>query len=148
MLFGTAVTHLSHNVLPIDHVQAAAVVPAHEEGTGIIHTEYRAERTGERRLGIIHPHQFHTGAGGIVPADTLHGIFTETAWPAPPFLKAEDPERFFSRILRSALYSLPIKPSRRRKQRNAYFSLSTGFSVAVTRLAFLLISQSAEMKWV
>src|SRR5699024_5602700 len=82
--------------------------------------------------------------GGYAP----RYLYSETAWPAPPFLKAEDPERFFSRILRSALYSLPIKPSRRRKQRNAYFSLSTGFSVAVTRLAFLLISQSAEMKWV
>ena len=58
-----------------EYGKAAAVVPAHEEGTGIIHTEYRAERTGEWRLGIIHPHQFHTGAGGIVPADTLHGIF-------------------------------------------------------------------------
>ena len=68
--------------------------------------------------------------------------------PTPPSLKAEEPVRFFSRILRSALYSLPMNPSRSRKQRNAYFSFSTGFSVAVTRLAFLLISQSAEMKWV
>src|SRR5699024_8024656 len=85
--------------------------------------------------------------------DTLCGCalqfpYSETAWSAPPFLNAEEPERFFSRILRSTLYSLPMKPKRRRKQRKAYFSLSTAFSVTVTRLAFLLISQSAEMKWV
>ena len=59
-----------------EYGKAAAVVPAHEEGTGIIHTEYRAERTGEWRLGIIHPHQFHTGAGRVFPEDTLHDFST------------------------------------------------------------------------
>ena len=41
--------------------------------------------------------------------------------------------RLRSRILRSVLYSLPMKPRRRRKQRKAYFSLSTAFSVLEMR---------------
>ena len=62
--------------------------------------------------------------------------------------KALEPERFWSRTFRSVLYAFPMKPSRSRKQRNAYFSLSTGFSLAVMRLVSLDIRQSAAMKWV
>ena len=65
-----------------------------------------------------------------------------------PFLNAELPERFFSRIFRSPLYSAPMNPSRSRKHRNAYFSLSAGFSFAVMRFWFLAMSQMAAMKWV
>ena len=32
--------------------------------------------TGRRSLHIIHPHQFHTGAGSIFPADALHDFST------------------------------------------------------------------------
>ena len=50
-----------------------------------------------------------------------------------PSLKAEEPESLPSRIFRAVFYSAPMNPSRRRKQRNAYFSLSVGFSAAWTR---------------
>ena len=53
--------------------------------------------------------------------------------PTPDELKAELPLKFRRRIFRAALNSSPMKPSRRRKQRNAYFSLSVSFSFAVTR---------------
>ena len=48
--------------------------------------------------------------------------------------------------MRSALYSFPMNPSRSRKQRNAYLSLSTGFSLAVIRFWFRAMSQSAVTK--
>ncbi|MPM93078.1 hypothetical protein SDC9_140214 [bioreactor metagenome] len=41
-----------------------------------------------------------------------------------------------------------MKPSRRRKQRKAYLSLSVSFSFAVTRFCALAISQSAATKCV
>ena len=63
-------------------------------------------------------------------------------------MNAEEPERFFSRIFRSVLYSAPMKPSLRRKHQKAYFSLSASFSFAVTRLAFFAMSQSAVTRCV
>ena len=63
-------------------------------------------------------------------------------------MKLPLPDRFFSRTFRSPLYSSPMNPSRSRKHRKAYFSLSAGRSFAVTRFCFLAISQSAVMKCV
>ena len=45
----------------------------------------------------------------------------------------ELPARLRRSIFRAVLYSAPMKPRRSRKQRNAYFSLSACFSVALTR---------------
>ena len=63
-----------------------------------------------------------------------------------PPLNAELPERFLRRILRSALYSSPMKPRRSKKHLKAYFSLSISFSVAFIRFWLVLISQIAVMK--
>lgn len=54
-----------------------------------------------------------------------------------------EPLSFSSRIFRQSLCSDPIKPSRRRKHRKAYFSLGTPRSLAVIRLDFLAIWQRA-----
>ena len=50
------------------------------------------------------------------------------------------------RIFLSSLYSAPIKPSRRRKHRNAYLSLSVSFSLAVMR--FRAMSHRAVIRCV
>ena len=64
------------NVFTVDHVQAAAVVPANHDGAGIIHTQNRTEGAGGRGLRIIHLHQLHPAARRIPQADLLDSLFT------------------------------------------------------------------------
>lgn len=52
------------------------------------------------------------------------------------------PGRFFSNTFRAALYSLPMKPSRSRKQRKVYLSLSVSAVVGITRFCRWAISHS------
>ena len=59
-----------------------------------------------------------------------------------PFLNADDPDRFSSRIFLVFLYSYPIMPIRRSRQRMAYFSFSTGLFFIDTRLCFSAILAS------
>ena len=88
--FGSAITdcfdyrNFPDNILPIDHVQATAIIPAHKEGAGVIHTFDGAFCTDRRSLHIIHLHQFHTSAGGIFPADAFHNLFTRKSHFRPP----------------------------------------------------------------
>ena len=62
--------------------------------------------------------------------------------------KALLPSMFFKRIFLDALYASPMNPSRSRKHRKAYFSLSTGRSFAVIRMLFFAISARAVISCV
>ncbi len=55
--------------------------------------------------------------------------------PFLPFLKADGPARFFSRIFRSVLDSASMEPRRRRKQRKANFSFGNSFFAGKTVFA-------------
>src|SRR5699024_318777 len=139
-----SVHHLSHTVDAVDDIQAGAIVPVHHEAAGIVDSRNGSLGADRRSLHIVHLEKLHAGACRVAGAERFKLLFCDhshaaTSFSGAPFFQLELPERFLRRIVRSALYSFPMKPSRRRKQRNAYFSLSTSFSVALMRFKSRLI---------
>ena len=115
----------------------------------IVHTQHRALCANGRSLGIVHADVFHLCALGVAGAEERQCfLYSEAASSATSFwgiaLKAELPVRFRRRILRSCLYSGPMKPNRRRKQRKAYLSFPVSRSLAVMRLVPGHLAQGAD----
>ena len=130
---------LSALIFAVNNPQTGTAVPGHVDRADIVDMIHGAlaARLQILVVGILHMHQLHPSAFGVQGAEGIKFAPRESSHHCTPFvdpaLKAELPERCWSRILRAGLYTSPMKPKRRRKQRKAYFSLSTSFSFALIR---------------
>ena len=58
-------------------VQAASVVPSHQDGTDIIHAGHRPFRSGRRCLNVIHADEPYPRPGLIPVFDSLYSLLVE-----------------------------------------------------------------------
>lgn len=63
---------LFHSVYTIDYIEPRAIIPVHQEATGIIHTGYRSLGRDGRCLSIVHLYKFHSGSNRIAEAQAFN----------------------------------------------------------------------------
>ena len=61
-------------ILVVDHIQAAAIIPAHQETADVIDTDNGAFSANRRSLDIIHFQKTDAGSGGIFFADCFYNF--------------------------------------------------------------------------
>lgn len=66
------ILQLLHSVHTIDYIEPGAIIPVHQEATGIIHTGYRSLGTDGRCLNIVHLYKLHSGSGRIAEAQAFN----------------------------------------------------------------------------
>ena len=66
------ILQLLHTIHTVDYIEARAIIPVHQEATGIIHTGYRSLGTDGRCLSIVHLYKLHSGTDGIAEAQVLN----------------------------------------------------------------------------
>ena len=67
-----ALTNFPAGIDTVDHIQTGAVVPVHQNVSGIVDTVHGAFGANGRSLHVIHPHKLHAAADRILLFDMLH----------------------------------------------------------------------------
>ena len=91
-----SICHLPDKVDSVDYIEAGAVVPVYEEGTGIINPGHRSFGTDGRCLHIVHLKKLHTCASRIPGAESVKLILSDHSHVAAslsgaPFFQLELP---------------------------------------------------------